>query len=82
MAIHFCWDFWIGLPEATSELATFRRMAAVSLMAIATLMFGVSVFYGVRWSKAIIAPRSQKRLWGWPFSLLFRGRSGGSSEEQ
>ncbi|HIF33606.1 MAG TPA: PrsW family intramembrane metalloprotease [Planctomycetaceae bacterium] len=72
MVIHFLWDYWLGLPEATTDTAGFRRWAAVSLMVVTTSMFGGAVVYGVRWSKKILAPLSEKRLWGWPFSLLIR----------
>ena len=73
MAIHSLWNYWLGLADATSENATFQRVVSVSLMAFTTLMFGASVYVSARWSKAIIAPWSKKRIWGWPFSLLLRG---------
>ena len=73
VVIHFFWDFWCGLPgDEISE--AFRRFAAVGLMLTATGLFGVAVKMGVRRSRAVIAPRSKKRLWGWPFSLLFGRR--------
>jgi RsiW-degrading membrane proteinase PrsW (M82 family) len=82
MVIHFLWDYWLGLPEATTETAVFRRLAAVSLMAVATTMFGIAVVYGVHWSRKIIAPLSQKRLWGWPFSLLIRTQNPQDSQQE
>ncbi len=73
MGIHFFWDYWCGIPRDDVSEA-FRRSAAVGLLLIATALFGVSVSMGVRRSRAMFSPKSQKRLWGWPFSLLFRRR--------
>ena len=73
MGIHFFWDFWCGLPRDNVSEA-FQRFAAVGLLLIATALFGVSVSMGVRRSRTMFSPKSQKRLWGWPFSLLFRRR--------
>ncbi len=73
VVIHFCWDFWCGIPR-DDHSESFRRFAAVGLILSATVLFGTAVMMGVRRSRAIIAPRSQKRLWGWPLSLLFGHR--------
>jgi RsiW-degrading membrane proteinase PrsW (M82 family) len=79
VGIHFCWDFWCGIPRQDLP-ATFQRFAALSLMLTATGLFAVGVVMGTRWSRMVIAPGSQKRLWGWPFSLLLgRRREKGST---
>ena len=73
MVIHFFWDYWCGIPRDDVSEA-FQRSAAVGLLVIATGLFGTSVSMGVRRSRAMFSPKDQKRLWGWPFSLLFRRR--------
>ena len=78
VAIHFCWDFWCGIPRPDLP-ATFQRFAALGLMLGATGLFAIGVVMGARWSRAVIAPGSQKRLWGWPFSLLLGRRQDGDS---
>jgi RsiW-degrading membrane proteinase PrsW (M82 family) len=73
MGIHFFWDYWCGIPR--EELSdAFQRSAAVGLLLMATTLFGASVLLGVRYSREMFSPKDQKRLWGWPFSLLFRRR--------
>ncbi|MAG93412.1 MAG: hypothetical protein CMJ48_06650 [Planctomycetaceae bacterium] len=74
IALHFLWDYWIGLADQDVTPASFLQFTSVGLMGVALALFGTAVLLGSRWSRDVIAPRSRKRLWGWPFSLWFRGR--------
>lgn len=71
LLLHFGWDYFCGIPAQSAESALGQRFLAIGLMLGALLCFGVSVFWGSRWSRKILAPKSSKRLWGWPFSLIF-----------
>lgn len=73
MLIHFCWDFWCGIPRDDVAPA-FQRAASVGLLLTATALFGVFVWMGVQRSRGMFAPDDRKRLWGWPFSLLLGRR--------
>ncbi len=69
MTIHFAWNNWCGLPRKDHDPAV-RRIVAIGLMSLTTLLFGISVFVASRWSREVINPGSHKHLWGWPFTLL------------
>lgn len=69
MAIHFCWDYFCGLPR-DDELSLFQRAIAVGLMVTAFTLFGVSVVVALRRSEDTHAVNKLGSLWGWPFSLL------------
>ena len=73
MTIHFLWDYWCGIPRDDASEA-FQRSVAVGILIVTTVLFGVFVSMGVRRSRAMFSPEHRKRLWGWPFSLLFRRR--------
>jgi RsiW-degrading membrane proteinase PrsW (M82 family) len=74
MAIHFLWDFTCGLPSRYEEGAAHQRTIAILLMMTATVLFGITVVFGARHSRRVHASRLDRRLWGWPFSLLFKAR--------
>ncbi len=71
LLIHFAWDSLCGIPAMSGEAMLVQRIIAIGLMLAGLGVFGLSVFWGSRWSRAVFAPRSSKRLWGWPFSLIF-----------
>ncbi len=71
LLIHFAWDFLCGIPAMSGKAMLIQRMIAIGLMLAGLGVFGLSVFWGSRWSREIFAPRSSERLWGWPFSLIF-----------
>ncbi len=75
MTVHFLWDYACGLPSESEMGAARQRGIAVVLMLTVTMLFGVMVIQSARRSGDIHAPHQpKKRLWGWPFSLLFRRR--------
>lgn len=74
LAIHFLWDCACGLPAQSGDPSgMFQRSTAIGLMLFATGLFGVAVYVGAAWSRAIHPPDDPtQRLFGWPFSLLVR----------
>lgn len=71
LLFHFGWDYFCGIPAQSAESALGQRFIAIGLMLAALVCFGVSVWWGSRWSRQVHAPKSSKRLWGWPFYLIF-----------
>lgn len=72
ITIHALWDYWLGLRINDPLPDAWQQLIAISLMGTLTIAFGGLVVLGVRWSGEIFVPKRSKRLWGWPFSLLFR----------
>ena len=72
ITIHALWDYWLGLRINDPLPDAWQQLIAISLMGTLTVTFGVLVVLGVRWSREKFVPKRGKRLWGWPFSLLFR----------
>jgi len=72
ITIHALWDYWLGLRINDPLPDVWQQLIAISLMGTLTLAFGILVVLGVRWSRQKFVPKRSKRLWGWPFSLLFR----------
>jgi RsiW-degrading membrane proteinase PrsW (M82 family) len=71
LLIHFAWDRYCGLPAPAVAAAWPARMIAVALMLSACLLFGIAVVVGTRWSQQQLGRGQPRRLWGWPFSLLW-----------
>ena len=75
IAIHALWDYLLCLHEAGRIADLLQRVLSIALLGSLTLVFGVLVVLGARWSREMFAPKSLKRIWGWPFSLwMQRGR--------
>lgn len=74
LALHFAWDYFCGIPAQTEASQLTQRFYAIGLMLTALGAFGLSVYWGSRWSREVHAPESSRRLWGWPFSLIFGPR--------
>lgn len=68
MGLHFLWDSWVGLPLLNDvEPPVDLRTAAIVLMGLALLSFGLTVMLASRWSCETFAPGRCRPLWGWPF---------------
>lgn len=74
LLLHFGWDYLCGIPAQSMEAALGQRFIAIGLMLTALLGFGLAVWWGSCWSRTVHAPQSSKRLWGWPFSLIFESK--------
>lgn len=73
MLIHFCWDYFCGLPSTEEMGVLQQRSIAVALMLTSFVLFGLAVVTAKRHSGDTHAISRMKHLWGWPFSN-FRGR--------
>ncbi len=71
LAIHFCWDFFCGLPTQGGESWMAQRVIAVSLMLAALGMYGWAVCLGESHGRHMYGAQP-RRLWGWPFTLLWK----------
>ncbi len=71
LAIHFCWDFFCGLPTQGGEAWMTQRLIAVSLMVTAVGMYGWAVCLGESHGRLMYGTHPS-RLWGWPFTLLWK----------
>jgi RsiW-degrading membrane proteinase PrsW (M82 family) len=68
MGLHFLWDYWVGLPLLNhAEPPVDLRTAAIVLMGLALLGFGLTVMLASRWSCEKFSPGQCRPLWGWPF---------------
>lgn len=74
ITIHFFWDCVSARVNSGTDGLAWKRIEAFTLMIALIAIFAFSVMYGSRLSRAMLAPKSRKRLWGWPLSLLFRNR--------
>ena len=73
MFLHFCWDFFCGLPSEDEVPFAQSRAMAVTLMAALLGLFGASVLIAVKYSGDTHAVNRLQNLWGWPFTR-FRKR--------
>lgn len=72
--LHFGWDYLCGIPAQSDDSMLWQRLMAIGLMLTALVLFGIAVAFGSKWSKAVHAPDSPRRLLGWPFNRLVRER--------
>jgi RsiW-degrading membrane proteinase PrsW (M82 family) len=67
MGLHFLWD-WIAFSASRAgDIAAWQTVAAVSIMVGGMIFYGALVTRASAWSRAMFAPESRRRLWGWPF---------------
>lgn len=72
MSFHFLWD-WIAFEarDAGAErMRWWQTSAAIALMLSSVMLYGMLVVLASDWSRAIFAPHSKARVWGWPLTLL------------
>ena len=69
VGIHFCWDFFCGLPSQSGSGWVTQRAIAVGLMLAAIALYGWAVCIGEQHARHMYGA-VKKQLWGWPFSLL------------
>ncbi len=84
LLLHFSWDYYCGIAPQGHDLEAMvmQRFIAIGLMLTALGLFGLAVFLGSQWSRDVHAPESSKRLWGWPFSLIFGSGAQSEPEEE
>jgi RsiW-degrading membrane proteinase PrsW (M82 family) len=73
-ALHFTWD-WLALTASNaSSMSALRTWAAVAIMLAGIIFYGLLVELGSRLSKERFDPKSDRTLWGWPFTAFFKKR--------
>ncbi len=68
MFLHFCWDFFCGLPSDHEVSFVQQRGIAIMLMFGLLGLFGASVLIAVKHSGDTHAINRLDDLWGWPFN--------------
>ncbi len=66
---HLAWDWIAFTAQARGSMAVWETAAGITLMLMGLLVFGALVARGSGHSRAAVAPRSTRRVWGWPFSI-------------
>lgn len=70
--LHFVWDI-IAFTTGEMGMATpWMKFWTIIVMLSGIFFFGFLVVLASEWSRRIFAPDEKHRLWGWPFTLLFR----------
>ena len=78
--LHFVWNI-IAFETGEMGMATpWMKFWTIIVMFSGMFFFGFLVTLASEWSRRIFAPDEKHRLWGWPFTLLFRKDKGSETE--
>ncbi|HSF14045.1 MAG TPA: PrsW family glutamic-type intramembrane protease [Vicinamibacteria bacterium] len=78
VGLHLLWD-WVALGAEDAMLAPWLAAAAVAIMLAGLLYYGRLVVEGSERSRRVFSRLPVKKLWGWPFDVLFDPRGSRSS---
>ncbi len=70
--LHFFWDIIAFRSIELGKATAWMKFWTIIVMFSGMFFFGFLVVVASEWSRQIFAPDEKHRLWGWPFTLLFR----------